>query len=335
MRWVILNRIIRVDPGTADAAAAAPAQEQEQRAPAAGAPAAQGQHAAAAADFILRPILPPPRITVLSAGRAAHPDPENYDRYPYIIAAGSHGLLAHFSVHPFHGTQFTDYGLHESNLVVVRDFRDAGGGSGTAVAERVQRRSGRIPILSSIANVSFATDDRGGYQIAELQADRGRDLATVIYFRTTRLDGWYGKRMACPPEARDRERRPHGTVHADGNLWWFDLTWGILSCGMALADDGLWEAEYAVNLEEIWDDDSYKTTGLTRSVPLLVVVSLADPHLVYFALEERIFGVNVPQHRVVHGAAYEPLDMPWDETGPISGRYLAAWYLPPVPRPQR
>ncbi|CAL5052603.1 unnamed protein product [Urochloa decumbens] len=309
MRWVILNRIIRMDTGPGDAAAGAPAQEQEQRAAAAGAPPVQGQHAAAAADFILRPILPPSQSP----------------------------LLAHFSVHPFHGTQFTDNGIHESNLIVVHDFHDAGGGTGTAVAERVQRQSGRIPILSSIWNVSFATDDRGGYQIVELQTDRGRDLATVIYFCTTRLDGWYEKRMACPSEVsrtaaaspRETRRRRASTRSAasrvaGGKLRYVEIidggggggapmvamwTWSRLPDG----NGWQWEAEYAVNVEEIWDDDSYKTTGLTRSVPLLVVVSLADPHLVYFALEERIFGVNVPQHRVVHGTAYEPLDLPWDE----------------------
>ncbi|CAL5047489.1 unnamed protein product [Urochloa decumbens] len=398
MPWVILSRIIRVGPGPGAAAAGAPAaaqaQAQEQHAAPAGAPPAQGQHAPARPDFIL-PALPPPRVTVLSAGRAAHPDPENHDRYPYIIAAGSHCLLAHFSVHPFHGTQFTDNGLHESNFVVVRDFHVGGGGVGRGVAERVPGRSGRIPILSSLGNVSLATNNRGDYQVAELQLDRGRNYATVIYFRTTRLEGWAGRFLTCPPAARDRDRIPHGAVHVDGNLWWFDLTWGILSCDASLRDAALvfhelpagrglgdgeeppphirtkrcvtgslgrlryveiianddggggaarvamwtrsrnpdgngwrWDEDYSVSFEEIWDDDSYKRTGLPRNVPLLVVVCPSDPHLVYFAMEQRIFGVNVPQHRVMHGAVYEPPDLPWAAAGPVSGRYLLACYLP-------
>ncbi|CAN6207868.1 unnamed protein product [Urochloa humidicola] len=387
MPWVILSRIIRVGPGPGAAAAGAPAQEQEQEqhAAAAGAPE-QGQHAAGAPDFIL-PAVPPPQVTVLSAGRAAHPDPENRDGYPYIIAAGSHCLLAHFSVYPFHGAQFTDNGIHDSHLVVVRDFRVPAGGRGTGVAERVPERSGRIPILSSIGNLSLATNSKGEYQVAELQFDRGHEVSTVIYFRSTRLEGWSGKVLMCPPAARDRERIPHGAVHVDGNLWWFDLTWGILSCDASLQeaglvfhalpdgrglgegdeppphihtkrcvaasgrklryveiiDDGggaarvsmwsrirspdgngrLWEADYSVSFEEIWDDDSYKKTGLARSVPLLVVVCPSDPHLVYFALEQHIFGVNVPQRRVVHGAAYEPPDLPW-EYGMRQGRSPAA-----------
>ncbi|CAN6214164.1 unnamed protein product [Urochloa humidicola] len=361
-RWVILSRIIRAVPGPGAAAAgpsSAPAQAQE-------------QHAAAAPDFTL-PAVAPPQVTVLSSGRGAHPDPVNRDGCPYIIAAGSHCLLAHFSVHPFHGAQFVNsgQGLFDSNLVVVRDFRRGADGRGQAVAEPVQRRNGRIPELSSLGNVSFATSTTGGYQIAELQTDRGSERATVIYFRTTRLEGWAGKYMAVPPEARGRERIPHGALHADGNLWWFDLTWGILSCDASIRDDALvfhelpagrglaegdegppntdihswrcvtgsrcmlryveiitddadggvaprvsmwtrnrnpdgngwrWDAEYAVSLEEIWDDESYKKTGLTRSVPSLAVVSLWDPHLVYFFLEQRIFGVNVPQHRVEHDA---------------------------------
>ncbi|CAN6164159.1 unnamed protein product [Urochloa humidicola] len=382
-RWVILSRIIRVVPGPGGAAAG---------------PSAQEQHAAAAPDFTL-PAMSPPWVTVLFAGRGAHPDPENRDGCPYIIAAGSHCLLARFSVHPFHGAQFINsgQGLFDSNLVVVRDFRRGADGRGQAVAEPVQRRNGRIPEISSLGNVSFATSNTGGYQIAELQTDRGSERATVICFRSTRLEGWGGKYMAVPPEARDRERIPHGALHADGNLWWFDLTWGILSCDASIRDDALvfhelpagrglaegeepphihtrrcvtgsrsklryveiiadddggggaprvsmwtrnlnpdgegwrWDSEYAVSLEEIWDDESYKKTGLTRSVPSLAVVSLWDPHLVYFFLEQRIFGVNVPQHRVEHDAAYVPPDMPWDVAGPVSGQYLLAWYLPPVP----
>jgi hypothetical protein len=82
-----------------------------------------------------------------------------------------------------------------------------------------------------------------------------------------------------------------------------------------------------VSFEEIWDDDSYKETGLPRDVPLLVVVCPSDPNLVYFALEQHMFGVNVPARRVVHHGAFEPLNSPWPE--PVSSRYVVPWVLPP------
>ena len=83
-----------------------------------------------------------------------------------------------------------------------------------------------------------------------------------------------------------------------------------------------------MNFENVWDDDSYKETGLPRDVPVLAAVCPSNPRLVYFALEHRLFGVDVPAHRVVHSEAYELVNIP-GLPQPPSSRYVLAWNLPP------
>ncbi|KAK8455384.1 hypothetical protein SEVIR_4G180601v4 [Setaria viridis] len=91
-----------------------------------------------------------------------------------------------------------------------------------------------------------------------------------------------------------------------------------------------WNKKYAVSFEEIWNDDTYEDTGLPRKVPVLSVVCPSNPDLVYFSLEQRLFGVDVPEHKVVE-VADEPhglVDVPWP--APESCRYAVhAWNLPP------
>ncbi|CAO2206602.1 unnamed protein product [Urochloa humidicola] len=67
------------------------------------------EHAGAAADFTLA-VAPPPRFTVLSAGRRAHPVPNRPDPRPYIVAAAPNCLVLahHFSVAPSVGMSFED-----------------------------------------------------------------------------------------------------------------------------------------------------------------------------------------------------------------------------------
>ncbi|CAL5096493.1 unnamed protein product [Urochloa decumbens] len=359
--WAILGRFVRVPslPGGEEAerearaehaaAVAAGADAQalvppehlaEAEGAVAGGPLAE--HAAAAEpDFSFR-VAPLPRVIVLTAGHGAHPDPESGDDHPCVVSASPSFLLVQFDGPIFFGR------MAWSHLVVVRDFLTADGES-TASAERV-------PV------------------------------------RVYDLDENLRRRVAYPLAAADRRWRPHGAVHVDDTIWWFDLTWGILSCAASLEDaarlafhelpDGRglgerdelpprihtkrcvsasqgrlryveiigeggraarvcmwsrshnpggvgwrWDADYSVSFEEIWGDYSYKRTGLTRNVPLLVVVCPSDPHLVYFSLEQRIFGVNVLERRVLRNDPYELADVP-GPARPASGRYVVAWDLP-------
>ncbi|KAJ1264996.1 hypothetical protein BS78_08G043700 [Paspalum vaginatum] len=92
-----------------------------------------------------------------------------------------------------------------------------------------------------------------------------------------------------------------------------------------------WDMNYEMSFENIWNDHSYTATRLPRTVPVLALVSPSDPDLVYFALEQNLFGVNVPEHRVLHREGYELVKMPEPEPQhPASGRYVIAWELPPA-----
>ncbi|KAJ1265008.1 hypothetical protein BS78_08G044800 [Paspalum vaginatum] len=104
----------------------------------------------------------------------------------------------------------------------------------------------------------------------------------------------------CITVARDSRLRyveifaPEGEL-ATVTMWsWFNGDLG-----------GGWVLSYEVSFEGIWNDDSYKKTGLPRIVPVLAVVSPSDHELVYFALEKHLFGVNMPRRRVVHCEAYD------------------------------
>jgi hypothetical protein len=180
---------------------------------------------------------------------------------------------------------------------------------------------------------------------------------------------------------------PHGAVSNDHQkLFWFDLSWGVLSYDASARDPELqfhllpddrdlgeatpgihshriitvsrnqlryvdiipeggsarvsmctwsrvsgewqWERTYTMSFDHIWEDDSYKKTDLPRNVPVLAVVCPSDPELVYFALQHHLFGVNVPEHRLVQIEAYEPANMPWPLPS-ASSRYLIAWVFPP------
>ncbi|CAN6345687.1 unnamed protein product [Urochloa humidicola] len=350
---------------------------------------AEGTAAAAAADFTFR-VAPLPRVTILAAGRGAQPDPEDPDEHPYVISASPSFLLVQFDGPIKFGT------IPWNHLVVVRDFVTAEG-AWSASAERVPARSSRVPVVSNLESLIIVPshDEGCAYTIAELQVGRGVEHATIIYLRSGpgEADGWRTRLVAYPLAAANRRWRPHGAVHADGLIWWFDFTWGILSCSDLLEDAGLlfhelpvgrgfgerdepppdihtkrwiapsqgklryveiiakgrrapsvsmwtrsrnpgeagwrWDAEYAVSFKEIWDDESYKKTKLPRSVPVLAVVNPSDPNLVYFSLEQDIFGVDMLARKALRHEAYELVEIP----GPArsaSGRYVVAWELLPA-----
>ncbi|KAL6596628.1 hypothetical protein ACP70R_047271 [Stipagrostis hirtigluma subsp. patula] len=342
---VILGRVLRVAPGPGDADEDADAEH-------------------TAADFSLRVSAPP--------------------RRPYVLAAGPNCVLAHFSVAPFHGMNFAPH-PQDSNLVLARQFHRAGGATScTADRVRVNNRPGAMPVILNLLSVGLASSYDGAYVIAELQVDRGSDRAKLFRFLWN-SDQWHEDEVFYPLSAHDREWVPSGVV-ADGDmkLWWFDLSWGLLSyyststadkllfhclpegrtldatqpeihhrrcitvCrgqlryveiipgdghGIGAATVSLWTRiptpdgsgetagwyrAYEMSFAEIWNDDSYKRTGLpVNELPVLAALRPTDPDVVYFALDQHLFGVNVPLHRVV-----EFVDEP-------SCRDILPWFLPP------
>ncbi|KAG0552885.1 hypothetical protein BDA96_01G546600 [Sorghum bicolor] len=193
---------------------------------------AAAQHGAA--DFSI-PLAEPPRITVMTAAPTAHPYREYPDRHPYILCVDSDCILLNFGVEPFEGTCFDDR-PYQSNLIVVRDYNWAGVEQGhpiTAIAERVPPRDGPQAIVTNIESIGLIYGlDAEDYVIAELMISKGRDRALLVYFYAGLHSKWIEEFTDNPLpwlQERHREWIPSGVVSYNKMLWWFDLSWGIIS----------------------------------------------------------------------------------------------------------
>ncbi|CAN6170148.1 unnamed protein product [Urochloa humidicola] len=194
----------------------------------------RAEHAGPAPDFTLQ-VAPPPGVAVLAAGLNAHPDPNRPDGQPFILAAAPRCLLASFAVAPSVGENYAD-NPRDIRLVVARDFLRAAGGQITGAADLVPDRADPVPNISNILSVGLVSDDDGGggYTVAELQVHKGAADATVVCFDSGN-EAWLEVRKDSPiPQAeRDREWVPHGAVVVETTLWWFDLSWGLISSDVA------------------------------------------------------------------------------------------------------
>ncbi|XP_062227603.1 uncharacterized protein LOC133925876 [Phragmites australis] len=203
--WVILGRVPRLVPGDAEA-----------------------EHAA---DFSI-PVALPPRVTVVITDPSTHPDPNYPDKYPYIVAVDTVGLLFHFNADPFYGVCFADR-PYESNIIVASQFHTNGvqqGHATTATAERIPGRDGCDPIIFDIESIGFVSVNSGeDYLIAELMVDKGSECARLVHFSMGNHK-WCEENVVNPLSAHDRDWVPAGVVSHKEKLWWFDLSWGILSC---------------------------------------------------------------------------------------------------------
>jgi hypothetical protein len=163
---------------------------------------------------------------------AIHPEyPNMYPYRPYVVVANRVGLLVHFDTDACHGVPF----------VLVRELHhhpEAEAPEGemmtlTATAERPPPRDdsvGNILSISLAAHVSFDTDD---IIIAELVVTTGSECASIIYcFAAEPSSGssWFEEYVDCPLVDHDRSWVPSGVVFHDDRHWWFDLSWGLLSC---------------------------------------------------------------------------------------------------------
>jgi len=110
---------------------------------------------------------------------------------------------------------------------------------------------------------------------------------------------------------------PHGHGAATVNMWYRDVE----------DNPWRWVMNYTESFEDIWDHESYALTGLPPNPPMLVGVSPVNSNVVYFSLNQRLFGVNVPEHTVVDCEQYEPLNRPGPDDEPVTSRYLITWNL--------
>ncbi|CAO2185737.1 unnamed protein product [Urochloa humidicola] len=217
--WVLLDRVIRValPPGVVGAG---------EEAGFAAAGSAAGQAAGVNLPDFSFTFAPPPRATLATAGYGAHPNSLNPDRLPCIIAAASDCILAHFGDFPLNS--------NESNLVLMRFFLADGGGVTKATAEPIPDRHG-FPDLENVGNVGLYSDDHGRFKIAELQVRNGLEQARLVCLPAN-LDGpleWEVTNLPHPVPHVDRDWAPHGAVTLNTTLWWYDLSWGMMSCDIS------------------------------------------------------------------------------------------------------
>ncbi|KAL6596608.1 hypothetical protein ACP70R_047251 [Stipagrostis hirtigluma subsp. patula] len=93
-----------------------------------------------------------------------------------------------------------------------------------------------------------------------------------------------------------------------------------------------WEQQCETRLARIWASSRYKEIGLPEQVPELALVHPGRPDVVYFFLEQHLFGVDVSQSTVVDFARepglVEVIPGPV-RPPPISWRHVLAWVMPP------
>ncbi|CAN6301761.1 unnamed protein product [Urochloa humidicola] len=91
------------------------------------------------------------------------------------------------------------------------------------------------------------------------------------------------------------------------------------------ADSTEWALEHEASFHDIWADPSYKAAGLPERIPVLALIHPKDPAVVYFFLEEHLFGVDLRARSVVECEVYE-LVAP--ERDFVATRFIHAWELP-------
>ncbi|CAN6167154.1 unnamed protein product [Urochloa humidicola] len=102
------------------------------------------------------------------------------------------------------------------NLILIDDLPDRVG----AVA--AEKRVGNIGLI--VLSGGPAQD----YMVAELELTRGCSIAKLHTIRGHSTAEWSLEEVFSPVSHRDWGR--HGVISYDRNLWWVDLSWGLLSC---------------------------------------------------------------------------------------------------------
>jgi hypothetical protein len=171
----------------------------------------------------------PPRATIFEVTSSAH---RGSDKQPYIISTAPSALLLGFSV--------ADAPTVTDELLLVRPPGDDSTPR-TSYIDFVRRR---VRPATYDANSITLTFSFGTYTIAELKVTKSSDRANLLLLVSNDprfdslfssgddedIDQWTEVDLPCPLPNREREWSPCGVVDHDKNLWWFDLSWGLLSC---------------------------------------------------------------------------------------------------------
>ncbi|KAF2926456.1 hypothetical protein DAI22_06g129200 [Oryza sativa Japonica Group] len=105
----------------------------------------------------------------------------------------------------------------------------------------------------------------------------------------------------------------------------------VLICGPRSMS--YWKTNCMAFLGDIWENETYKATGLPNQVPILAGIHPSNPDLVYFFLEHHLFGVNLYKKMVIHfvDEHYQLLQpiVRSRSLQPLSWHQVQLWKLPP------
>ncbi|CAL4966187.1 unnamed protein product [Urochloa decumbens] len=294
----------------------------------------------------------PPGISVLTVPPRISPDPISMENFPAVLATDPSGLFL------LHATQGPRTGplMYGPNGFWWRRFVDA-----YFVCNARSATTFRLP--DPEGNLGLVTQDGGrSFTVAGLQPIVGSDQAALL--RYSSQTGQWTTEMLYYPLHGVRPWASHGVIsqyshshlQQEQRLWWYDLSWGFLTClscedepdldfvplppfkelpfiSMAHYDiampekpsvtvrslkkpalrhghrmvpwiglhtcyqkeSGEWlrRLDHEVCFDDIWSHRTYKALDLPKKIPNLAFVDPCSSDVVYFFLEDYIFGVDL------------------------------------------
>ncbi|KAG2579625.1 hypothetical protein PVAP13_6NG265500 [Panicum virgatum] len=307
----------------------------------------------------------PPRVSRLTVSKRVFPESPTSHNFPFLLTTDSSGLLLLSAILAAPRTH-VDINRPGLQSISWRDSNpryfvlDATTGS----AFRLPDPSPEESIMhQALVGVVASPSGGGRYMVAELVPFFGSKTADLRCFSSD-IGEWVIKRVHYPLPPRIVS--PLCTLAPHGRLWWADYSWGIITADPFTDDPVLgfiplprpcvldlrfvdtyrrggapnkvtvwtlpnpdateWTLEHEATFVDIWADDTYKATGLAKKVPVLALIHPHNPAVVYFFLEDHLFGVDVRARKVVECDRYHLVAPP--RAYPIANRFIRAWEPP-------
>uniref|UniRef100_A0A0D9UZ11 DUF1618 domain-containing protein n=1 Tax=Leersia perrieri TaxID=77586 RepID=A0A0D9UZ11_9ORYZ len=273
----------------------------------------------AGADLSLTPAAPP-RVTILTVPRRISPDPTTPRNFPSVVASDPSGLLL------FSATQGRPTGplvpVIGGDLATLLCFSsDFGEWAEKDIEYPIPGRPwGSHSVISHQGKLWWVD-----LTLGLLTCDPFDDMPVLRFVPLPE-----GKALPCDVfgGGGDEVDKCRWVQVSDGKIRFVEISPGVeprvRMWTLAEPEAGQWAPEFDVASMRF---GSYKKTGLTEKIPVLALVHPKNPDVVYFFLEEHLFGADMRAKRVVECDAYELIEPPSDI---VSSRFVLAWELPPA-----